>query len=77
MEQVVDHGEVAGDADRWAYRITARGELDGTKVTQNFYLIANTAGDQMIVTFTMKPTNLARLGTKDLAIVNALEIIKK
>ncbi|WP_020472081.1 hypothetical protein [Zavarzinella formosa] len=77
MEQVVDHGEVAGDADRWAYRITARGELDGTKVVQNFYLIANTLGEQMIVTFTMKPTNLARLGTKDLAVVNAVEIIKK
>lgn len=77
MEQIVDHGEVAGDADRWAYRITARGELDGTKVVQNFYLVANQQGDQIIVTFTMKPTNSARLGTKDLAIVNALEIGKK
>ncbi len=76
MEQVVDHGEVAGDADRWAYRITARGELDSAKVVQNFYLIANAAGDQMIVTFTMKPANLARLATKDLAIVNAVELKK-
>ena len=77
MEQVVDHGEVPGDADRWAYRVTARGELDGAKVTQNFFLIANAAGDQMIVTFTMKPANAARLGAKDLAIVNAVEILKK
>lgn len=77
MEKIVEQTEVPGDADRWCYRIIAQGELEGTKVTQNYYVIANMAGEQMIVTFTMKPSNASRLGTKDQAIVNAVEFLKK
>lgn len=77
MEQVLERVEVPTDADRWICRITARGELDGTKVIQNFYAVASTTGDQMIVTFTMKPTAAERLGTRDLAIVTAIDFPKK
>ena len=55
MEEVIDRGEVPTDADRWVYRITARGELEGSKVVQNFYVVATASGEQMILTFTMKP----------------------
>jgi hypothetical protein len=77
MEQVLERVEVPTDADRWICRITARGELDGTKVIQNFYAVASATGDQMIVTFTMKPTAAERLGTRDLAIVTAIDFPKK
>jgi hypothetical protein len=77
MEQVLERVEVPTDADRWICRITARGELDGTKVIQNFYVVAAATGDQMIVTFTMKPTAAERLGTRDLAIVTAIDFPKK
>jgi hypothetical protein len=77
MEQVLERVEVPTDSDRWICRITARGELDGTKVIQNFYAVAAATGDQMIVTFTMKPTAAERLGTRDLAIVTAIDFPKK
>lgn len=77
MEQVVDHGNVAGEGDRWAYRISAKGDLDGIKVIQNFFIVAAPTGEQVILTFTMKPANAARVGTRDLAIVNGIELLKK
>lgn len=77
MEQVLDRGEVATDSDRWLYRITARGELDGAPVVQSFLVLANADGEQAIVTFTMKPANASRLGTRDVAVVNAIDFAKK
>jgi hypothetical protein len=77
MEQVTDRTAVPTDADRWVYRISARGELDGSPVVQNFYVVATANGDQMIVTFTMRPAAAGRLGTRDLELVNALDFPKK
>lgn len=76
-EEVVDRGEVPTDGDRWAYRVVARGELDGAKVVQSFYVLADASGEQVILTFTMKPTTADRLGTRDVALVNAIEFPKK
>jgi hypothetical protein len=77
MEQVTDRTEVPTDADRWAYRIIARGELDGSPVVQNFYMVANANGDQVIVTFTMRVATVGRIGTRDLELVNAIDFPKK
>lgn len=77
VEQVTDRAEVPTDPDRWVYRISARGELDGAAVVQNFYVMANAAGDQMILTFTMRPAGASRIGTRDLGLVNAVEFGKK
>jgi hypothetical protein len=77
MEQVLDRNEVPSDSDRWVYRIAARGELDGVAVSQTFYAVATANGDQMILTFTMKPANAPRLGTKDVALVNAIDFAKR
>jgi hypothetical protein len=76
-EQVLDRQEVPTDADRWVYRITARGTLDGSPVVQTFYVLATAGGDQMILTFTTRPANAPRLGTRDLALVNAIEFARK
>ncbi len=40
MEQVLERVEIPTDGGRWVYRVAARGELDGIKVIQNFYLVA-------------------------------------
>lgn len=77
MEQVLDRSEVGTDGDRWVYRIAARGELEGVAVAQTFYVVATAAGEQMILTFTMKPANAARLGTRDVAVVNAIDFLKR
>jgi len=77
MEEVLERGEVPTDAGRWVYRITARGDLEGSKVIQSFYVVAAPNGEQMIVTFTMRPASAPRMGTRDLAIVNAIEFPKK
>lgn len=77
MEEIVESGEVPTDEGRWIYRVTARGELDGAKVVQNFILLAGPKGDQVVVTFTMKPANAAKIGTRDLALVNAIEFKPK
>lgn len=77
MEQVTDRTEVPTDPDRWAYRISARGELDGSPVVQHFYAVANANGDQVILTFTMRPAGASRIGTRDLELVNAIDFPKK
>jgi hypothetical protein len=77
MEEVSEAGEVPTDVGRWMYRISARGDLEGTKVVQNFILLAGPQGDQVVVTFTMKPANAAKIGTRDLALVNSIEFFKK
>jgi hypothetical protein len=76
-EEVLERGEVPTDGGRWVYHVTARGELEGSKVVQNFYVVASADGDQMILTFTMRPASATRIGTRDLALVNAIEFQKK
>jgi hypothetical protein len=77
LEQVSDRTEVPTDVDRWAYRISAKGELDGSPVVQTFYVVASPAGEQIVVTFTMRPASASRIGTRDLELVNALDFPKK
>jgi hypothetical protein len=77
VDQVTDRTEVPTDPDRWVYRVSARGELDGSPVVQNFYIVANANGDQMILTFTMRPAGASRIGTRDLELVNAIDLQKK
>jgi hypothetical protein len=56
----------------WCYRISAVGQLDGLRVTQNFYLIASPAGEQVVVAFTMNPSQAEQLGTRDLSFIGGL-----
>jgi hypothetical protein len=77
LDEVIEATEVPSDEGRWAYRVTAKGELDGAKVVQCFYLLAGPSGDQVAVTFVMKPANATKIGTRDVALVNAIEFLSK
>jgi len=77
LDEIIEAGEVPTDEGRWMYRITAKGELDGAKVVQCFYLLAGASGDQVAVTFVMKSANATKIGTRDVALVNAIEFMSK
>ena len=77
MDELVDAAEVPTDDGRWSYRVTARGSMDGVPVVQSFYVLAAPSGEQVVVTFTMKPSHAAKIGTRDVALVNAIMFPKK
>jgi hypothetical protein len=56
----------------WIYEIAASGTLNGTKAVQYFYMVAGPQGDQVLMTFTMSPSQAAKLNTRDLPIVRGL-----
>ncbi len=72
-EEDLQAGEVPADGGRWIYRISTPGQLDGTKVLQNFYLIGGPDGDQIVLTFTMTTKQADRLGTRDLSMAGNIE----
>lgn len=76
FEEMIDAGQVASDEDRWVYRVVAKGELDGMKVVQAYYMVVSPQGDHLLVTFTTKAGNLAKLGTRDVELVNSIEFTK-
>lgn len=73
-EKELQAGEVPSDKDRWVYRYSSSGQMDGVAAVQNCYLIANAEGEQMIVVFTMTPKQVDKLGARDLSLVGSLEI---
>jgi hypothetical protein len=66
-EDELQAGQVPAEGGRWVYRISALGDLDGTKVMQNFYLVAGPDGQQVVLAFTMAPKQADRLGSRDLS----------
>lgn len=74
---VVQEGEIPAEGGRWIYRLAAAGLMDGLKVVQNFYLVASPTGEQVVVVFTMTPGEVEKLGSRDLKIVQGLEVGKK
>jgi hypothetical protein len=73
MEEVVEESVVPSDAGRWIYRVTTRGKMEDTKVVQTFYLIAWPSGEQLVAAFTMKTSHVNKVGTRDVALVNAID----
>jgi hypothetical protein len=51
------------------YRVAATGELDGVRTVQYYYLIVGTHGEQLIMTFSVVPQHVERLGSRDLDLV--------
>jgi hypothetical protein len=74
---VVQEGEIPAEKGRWIYRVSAPGLMDGIKVVQNFFLIAGPGGEQIVVAFTMTPSQAEKLGTCDLALISGLTIPSK
>ena len=77
LDELLDAGEIPADNGRWLYRICARGQMDDVKVVQTFFIIAGPNGDQVIATFTMKPGQAAKIGSRDLALVGSIGFPKK
>ncbi len=71
---VQDEGELPAEKGRWVYRIIAPGKLDGMNVVQSFFLVAGPAGDQVVVAFTMTPSQAEKLGTRDLTLVQGITL---
>jgi hypothetical protein len=77
MDKELQVGEVPAEGGRWVYRISALGQLDGSNVMQNFYLIAGPNGDQVVVVFTMTPKQAERLGSRDLSLAGSIDFPKR
>jgi hypothetical protein len=76
VEDELQAGEVPAEGGKWIYRISTLGELDDTKVMQNFYLVAGPEGQQIVLAFTMPPKQADRLGTRDLSIAASIDFPK-
>lgn len=75
--EVLQAGEVEADAKdkkTWIYRISAVGEMDDMKLLQNFYLVAWPNGEQLVLAFTLTPTQVEKLGGRDQAMVINAEL---
>jgi len=77
VEKELQAGEVPAEGGRWIYRISALGQLDGSNVMQNFYLIAGPSGEQVVLAFTMTPKQAERLGSRDLSLAGSIDFPKK
>ncbi len=64
--------EIPGTEGRYIYRIAAQGKMDGADVVQHFYMVAATTGEQVVVTFTMTPRLVEKLGARDLNLIGGL-----
>lgn len=73
-EEEIQAGEIPRDDDCWCYRLSMTGKLDGMRVTQHFYLLAAPNGEQVVVTFTLTPGQVQKLGTHDLSLVGSLAL---
>jgi hypothetical protein len=72
-EQILQTGTVPADGGRWVYRISALGQMDGVKVMQNFYIVASPQGEQVVLLFTMTPSQAKKIGVRDLELVGGLD----
>jgi hypothetical protein len=73
MEKELQAGQVPGEQDRWIYRVSALGQMDGVAVLQNFYLVAGPDGQQVVLVFTMTPKQGEKLGSRDLSLAGSIE----
>ncbi len=73
QEEVLEknaHFDVAEDLK--VYRVGAGGKLSGVPAIQYFHLVTGPHGDQLIVTFTMDPTQVSNLTQHDMAFLRGV-----
>jgi hypothetical protein len=77
QEKLLDNGTRLEDSRHhyWIYRVGATGALNGVKAIQYFYLVAGPHGDQLVLTFTMTPAQVQKLGTRDVELVRGLTFL--
>ncbi len=71
-ESVQEKTKVDSPAGYTVYRVTASGKLENVKSVQSFYLIASPKGEQVVVTFSMVPAQVSKLGARDLTLVRSI-----
>jgi hypothetical protein len=74
--KTLEDGELPADGGRWHYRLTAEGRIGEAPVVQSFHLLAGPQGDQVVVTFSMRPEKLKAVGARDAALVGAIRFGK-
>jgi hypothetical protein len=75
--RVLEDGESTLPDGRWLYRVAAEGKMEELPVVQTFHLLAGPAGDQVAVTFAMKPDKAKAFGTRDKDFVQAVAFPKR
>ncbi len=75
VEEIQEGREIEQDNGNYVYRLAATGELNKFKTVQYFYLVANPAGKQLVVVFTMAPAQAEKLGSKDLDLVRSIRLL--
>ena len=75
--RVLEEGEIPLEGGRWLYRLAAEGKMEDQPAVQGFHMLAGPQGDQVAITFAMKPEKMKVLGSRDLALVKAIEFGKK
>jgi hypothetical protein len=73
-EKELQSAEVPVAEGLWGYRLSMLGKLDGVAVMQNFYLLAAPGGEQLVITFTLTPKQVDKLGARDLSLVGSVEL---
>ncbi len=58
----------------WIYRLCSQGQLNDLEVLQYFYLVAAPTGRQLLVTFTVTPSQASKLDSRDQELVRGLSI---
>jgi hypothetical protein len=71
-EKEIERKQIDNKGGQTIYRVASSGELDGTRTVQYYYLIASPRGDQLIVTFSVVPQHVQRLGSRDLEMVREI-----
>jgi hypothetical protein len=76
-ERMTEDSEIPSGKGRWIYRLTALGKQDDTEVQQSFHILAGPNGNQVAVTVISRPDKAAKIGTRDVELVNSIEFTKK
>lgn len=75
--RLLEDTETTSPDGRWLYRIAAEGKMEDLPVVQSFNLLAGPQGDQVAVTFAMKPDKVKTVGFRDRELVNAVAFPEK
>ncbi len=71
-EKEIERKQIDNKSNHTIYRVASMGELDGIRTVQYYYLVVGPRGDQMVVTFSVVPQHVQRLGSRDLEMVREI-----
>jgi hypothetical protein len=75
LTEIIAAEELKGPTARKLYRVTAKGKADESEMVWRYYLASDPDGRQAAFVFTAEASQLARLGDRDLDVVDSLEFL--